>query len=123
MRFVLQFQIDIKQRGPEPETIFKVYCPGRYKTSPHKLKMYNNGSVSNNIRYPEICKSENFSANIAYYNEDAYFEIVNNTMVKSFYENDPKKDDYERLLVDDYTMIVYDFEILNTFIQNKKCYC
>ena len=82
--------------------------------------MYHNGSVSNYIRYPEICKSEKFSVNIAYYNEDAYFEIVNNTMVKSFYENDPKKDDYERLLVDDYTMIVYDFEILNTFIQNKN---
>ena len=109
MRFVLQFQIDIKQRGPEPETIFKVYCPGQYKTSPHKLKMYNNGSVSNHIRYENICDSENFVMNVAYEPWPGFFEVVNNTMVEWY--------DYWGL-INDVTQVPYDYEILKTFFKN-----
>ena len=36
-------------------TRFKVYCPGQYKRSPQKLMMYQDGSVSKNVKYQELC--------------------------------------------------------------------
>ena len=44
-----------KNKFESDGTWFKVYCPGQYKTFPHKLMMYQDGSVSKNIRYQEIC--------------------------------------------------------------------
>ena len=41
--------------------------------------MYDNGSVSSNIRYREIC-NETFFVNVAYNNYRSLFGIVNNTM-------------------------------------------
>ena len=73
--------------------------------------MYSNGSVNNNIRYKDICNSENFVINVAYVHYPGYFEVVNNTMVEwyNFYN-----------LITDSTMLVYDFEILKPFIENNK---
>ena len=73
--------------------------------------MYNNGSVSNNIRYREICKSDTFIVTSTYYPLPGFFEIVNNTMVEWY--------DFWRLLTD-FSMIVYDFEILKPFFQNNN---
>ena len=95
----------------ESDTLFKVYCPGQYKIYPHKLKMYNNGSVSKNIRYQDICNIDNFVINIAYQNEPWMFKISNNTMVEWY--------DYMGL-TGDYTYIPYDYEILSKFFQNNN---
>ena len=64
-----------------------------------------------NIRYKNICNSENFVINVAYVHYPGYFEVVNNTMVEwyNFYN-----------LITDSTMLVYDFEILKPFIENNK---
>ena len=86
-----------------------MYCPGQYKTNPHKLKIYNDGSVSNNIKYRDICDIENFVVNVVYISYPGFFEIVNNTMVEWY--------DFWNL-IHDMTNIPYDFEILETFIQN-----
>ena len=77
---IIQFQIDDKQKGVEQGTSFKVYCPGQYKTFPHKLMMYNNGSVSNNVKYQNLCE-ERFVISVAYNSEPNGFEIENNSMV------------------------------------------
>jgi len=103
--------MDTKRIGLESETLIKVYCPGQYKTHPHKLKMYNNGSVSNNIRYKDICDIDNFIVNVVYISDPGFLEIVNNTMVEWY--------DFWRLLTD-FSMIVYDFEILKPFFQNNN---
>ena len=73
--------------------------------------MYNNGSVSNNIRYKDICDIDNFIVNVVYETYPDNFEIVNNTMVEWY--------DFWRLLTD-FSMIVYDFEILKPFFQNNN---
>ena len=73
--------------------------------------MYNNGSVNSNIKYLEICNIDNFVVNIAYANYWGFFEIVKNTMVEWY--------DFWNLLTD-YSMIVYDFEILKPFFQNNN---
>ena len=73
--------------------------------------MYNNGSVSNNIKYKDICKSDNVVINVVYETTPGFFEIVNNTMVEWY-------DFY--LLITDFSSIVYDFEILKPFIQNNN---
>ena len=73
--------------------------------------MYNNGSVSNNIRYENICDSENFVMNVAYEPWPGFFEVVNNTMVEWY--------DFWQLKVG-FSMILYDFEILKPFIQNNN---
>ena len=68
------------ERGAESETLFKVYCPEQFNHFPMKLKMHNNGSVSKNVRYQDLCV-ERFAVNVAY-NDDHYsFELENNTMV------------------------------------------
>ena len=72
--------------------------------------MYNNGSVSNNIEYKDIC-IDNFVVSIVYRTKPGFFEIVNNTMVEWY--------DFWNLLID-FSMIVYDFEILKPFIQNNN---
>ena len=100
--------MDTKHSGDVSDTLFKVYCPGQYKTFPHKLKMFINGSASNNIRYPEICNIKNFAVNIAYYTQTGFFEVVNNTMVEWY--------DYWGL-IHDMSQIPYDYEILKTFFQ------
>ena len=102
--------MDTKHSGDVSDTLFKVYCPGQYKAFPHKLKMYNNGSVSNNIEYKDIC-IDNFVVSIVYRTKPGFFEIVNNTMVEWY--------DFWYLLTD-YSMIVYDFEILKPFFQNNN---
>ena len=73
--------------------------------------MYNNGSVSNNIKYKDVCNIDNFFVNVVYETNPGFFEIVNNTMVEWY--------DFWRLLTD-YSMIVYDFEILKPFFQNNN---
>ena len=45
-----------------------------------KLKMHNNGSVSNNVRYQDLCV-ERFAISVAYNNEPKVFEVENNSMV------------------------------------------
>ena len=74
----------------EPETTFKVYCPGQYKRVPHKLMMYNNGSVSKNVRYQNLCV-ERFAISVAYNHDPWFFEIENNSMIDL-------REKYERVL-------------------------
>ena len=73
--------------------------------------MYNNGSVSNNIRYKDLCDIDTFFVNVIYEYYPGLFEIVNNTMVEWY--------DFWNLITD-YSMILYDFEILKPFIQNNN---
>ena len=78
---ISQFQIDDNQKRVESETSFKVYCPGEYKRTPLKLMMYSNGSVSNNVRYQNLCV-ERFAISVAYNHEPPVFEVENNTMLE-----------------------------------------
>ena len=108
---VFQFQIFLKQSEAESGTNFKVFCPGQYKTYPHKLKMYNNGSVSNNIKYQYICNISNFVVNFAF---PAYYYVFN-----VFPNNTIEEWGY--LIRDgDFTSISYDWEIITAFIQKNK---
>ena len=72
--------------------------------------MYSDGSLSNKIKYTDIC-IDNFVVSIVYYTKPGFFEIVNNTMVEWY-------DFY--LLITDFSSIVYDFEILKPFIQDNN---
>ena len=45
-----------------------------------KLKMHINGSVSNNVRYQDLCV-ERFAISVAYNHYPSYFEVENNSMV------------------------------------------
>ena len=67
--------------------------------------------MSNNIKYKNICNIDNFIVNVVYRTYPGFFEIVNNTMVEWY--------DFWRLLTD-FSMIVYDFEILKPFIQDNN---
>ena len=109
---VFQFQIFLKQRGAESGTNFKVFCPGQYKTYPHKLKMYNNGSVSNNIKYHYICNISNFVVNFAFPASVGAFNVFPNNTIEEWH-------DYVGLRIDS-TAIPWDWEIIKTFIQNNK---
>ena len=73
--------------------------------------MYNNGSVSNNIKYNDICNIDTFVINVVYFTIPGFFDIVNNTMVEWY--------DFWNLITG-YSMIVYDFEILEPFFQNNN---
>ena len=42
--------------------------------------MFNDGSVSNNVRYQDLCV-ERFAINVAYNHDPTFFEIENNSMV------------------------------------------
>ena len=103
--------MDTKHSGDVSDTLFKVYCPGQYKTFPHKLKMYNNGSVNNNIEYKDICNIDNFNVNVVYEPYPGFLEIVNDSMVEYY--------DFWNLITD-FSMIVYDFEILKPFFKNNN---
>ena len=109
---VFQFQIFLKQSGAESGTNFNVFCPGQYKTYPHKLKMYNNGSVSNNIKYHYICNISNFVVNFAFPPAYGAFNVFPNNTIEEWYN-------YVGLKIDS-TAIPYDWEIIKTFIQNNK---
>ena len=76
----VMIQIDDQERGVESRTLFKVYCPEQYNHFPMKLMMHNNGSVSNNVRYQDLCV-ERFAVNVAYNHDSELFEVENNTMV------------------------------------------
>ena len=91
-----------ERRNTEKEIFFKVSCPGLYNHIPHKLMMFRNGSVSNNIRYQDIC-TDRFLVNVAYNNVPGMFELRNNLMaeypinnIKGQFSNMPS--DYEILL-------------------------
>ena len=105
----MHFSKNIKDMEPRS---FKVYCPGQFKRSPHKLIMYDDGSVSKNVQYKDIC-NEKFTVNIAYSNEPSdfkVFELVNNSMVE-----------YPlswSILSSDGSYIAKDWEILSLFFQN-----
>ena len=110
---ILKFQIDDKQKGVESETLFKVYCPGQYKRFPHKLMMYNNGSVSKNVRYQDICV-ERFAVSVAYNNEPGWLEVENNSLV----DLREKWEYTHQQLVGVLSYISADDEILSEFFLN-----
>ena len=95
-----------KTNNEDGGTSFKVYCPGQYKNFPHKLTMYNNGSVSNKVRYQDICK-DRFVANFAHL--WSWVVVDNNTLVE--YPIDLLRGDY-------YSSLPQEFEIINSFLFN-----
>ena len=44
-----------KNKFESDGTRFKVYCPRQYKRIPHKFMMYQDGSISKNVAYQDIC--------------------------------------------------------------------
>ena len=75
--------------------------------------MHNNGSVSKNVRYQDLCV-ERFAVNVAYNNDPWAFEIENNSMVN-------RREKYGHLhgnLVGTYSYITEDDEILSMFFLN-----
>ena len=95
-----------KTNNEDGGTSFKVYCPGQYKNFPHKLTMFNNGSVSNKVRYQDIC-TDRFVANIAYFWS---YQVVNNSMVE--YPLNLIEGQYSSI------SLPYDFEIIGSFLMN-----
>ena len=108
---ILQFQIDGRPKAMEPETTFKVYCPGQYKRFPYKLMMYNDGSVTNNVRYKNLCV-ERFAVSVAHNNEPTVFEVVNGTLV----DMREKMGHLHGNLVGAYDYISEDDEVLSMFL-------
>ena len=75
--------------------------------------MHNNGTVSKNVRYQDLCV-ERFAVNVAYNNDPWAFEIENNSMVN-------RREKYGHLhgnLVGTYSYITEDDEILSMFFLN-----
>ena len=107
---ILQFQIDGRPKAMVPETSFKAYCPGQYKRVPHKLMMYNNGSVSNNARYQNLCV-ERFAISVAYNHDPWIFEIENNSMIDL-------KEKYGRIVIYWRGYVSQTDEILSEFFLN-----
>ena len=103
------------ERGAESETLFKVYCPEKYNHFPMKLKMQNNGSVSKNVRYQDLCV-ERFAINVAYNYDPGWFEVENNSLVdlreKYRYTHGEWVGAYDSLSDDD--------EILSMFFLNNN---
>ena len=95
----------------EPETTFKVYCPGQYKRFPYKLMMYNDGSVTDNVRYQDLCV-ERFAVSVAHNNEPTVFEVVNGTLV----DMREKMGHLHGNLVGAYDYISEDDEVLSMFL-------
>ena len=91
--------------------MFKVYCPGQYNHFPHKLMMFNNGSM--NTRYKDICV-ERFTVNLAYNNDLAIFEVENNSLVDLREKYGYFHGEYVGL----YSYISDEDELLTTFISN-----
>ena len=73
--------------------------------------MYNDGSVNNNIEYKDICNIDNFNVNVVYEPYPGFLEIVNDSIVEYY--------DFWNLITD-FSMIVYDFEILKPFFKNNN---
>ena len=95
-----------KTNNEDGGTSFKVYCPGQYQNFPHKLTMFNNGSVSNKVRYQDIC-TDRFVANIAHFWS---YQVVNNSMVE--YPLNLIEGQYSSI------SLPYDFEIIGSFLIN-----
>ena len=77
--------------------------------------MYNNGSVSKNVRYQDLCV-ERFAINLAYNYEPWQFEVENNTMVDL-------REKYGKLhgkFVGVLSYIAEDDEILSMFFFNNN---
>ena len=92
---------------------FKVYCPGQYKHFPFKLMMYNNGSVTNNVKYQNLCV-ESFAINLAYNHDPWVFEVENNSVV----DLREKYEYYHGEYVGSESSIAEDDEILSKFFLN-----
>ena len=93
-----------KTNNENSGTLFKVYCPGQYQSFPHKLTMYNNGSVSSKVRYQDIC-TDRFVANIAHARSN---DVVNNSMVE-----------YPLYIIEgEWSYIPWHFEIIGSFLFN-----
>ena len=110
--FKVQLSNNKKEVGNE--TLFKVFCPGQYGSFPHKLKMYQNGSIHNDIKYQDIC-SDMFVTNVAY----TYIWVVNSTM-----RTDPYPHPYlpHALWIGARTQIPYTYEILLPFFKNNNIF-
>ena len=74
------FKVHISKNQLEKEfgLAYEVYCPGQYKSYPHKLIMYQDGSVGDNIRYQDIC-IDKYAVSIAHFYSN---RVVNNSMVE-----------------------------------------
>ena len=73
--------------------------------------MYNNGSVSNNIKYNDICNISSFVVNAAYPAWPYVFNVFpNNTIEEWGY----------LISSEDYATIPFDWEIMKAFIQKNK---
>ena len=96
-----------KTNDGESGTFLKVYCPGQYQSFPHKLTMYNNGSVSNKVRYQDIC-TDKFVANIAHVLSN---DVVNNSMVEHRVSTLSIRGMGK-------SAIPFDFEIIGSFLLN-----
>ena len=77
-----------------------------------KLMIHNNGSVSNNVRYQDLC-IERFAVNVAYNHDYTWFEVENNSLVDL-------REKYGYLHGDKVGHYSYDTEILSKFIYNHN---
>ena len=94
--------------------MFKVFCPGQYNHLPHKLMMYQDGTVIENIKYRNVC-SEFFRVHVAYNHNNFYFEIENKSMVDTMAKYNFLHGDLVGNLV---SQIAGDSEILSIFFDN-----
>ena len=79
------------------------------------MMIYNNGSVSNTVKYNDLCQ-ERFAINLAYNQDTWYFEVENNSMVDL-------REKYGHLhgdLVGFYSYLSEDDEILLKFFLNHN---
>ena len=115
--FKVQLSNNKKEVGNE--TLFKVFCPGQYGSFPHKLKMYQNGSVHNDIKYEDIC-SDMFVTNVAYTHiaNVAYTTYVNGTIHKP----PPGFSIPHALWIGKRSQIPYTFEILLPFFKHNNIF-
>ena len=73
--------------------------------------MYNDGSVTNNVRYKNLCV-ERFAVSVAHNNEPTVFEVVNGTLV----DMREKMGHLHGNLVGAYDYISEDDEVLSMFL-------
>ena len=73
--------------------------------------MFNNGSVSKNLKYEDICTSKKFLINIAYNIEPGWFEINKNSMVEwnNYFP-----------IINEMSHLSFDYEILSIFFLNNN---
>ena len=85
---------------------FNLYCPGTKKRLPTKLIMNQNGTVTKNVRYQNLCP-QNSHINIAYNSYHWSFDVLNNSMVE-----------YKKQIVKGQSSsIPYEYEILSLFFK------